>query len=542
MPITNPILPGFNADPSICRVGDTYYIATSTFEWYPGVRIHQSTDLENWELVSLPLDRAELLDMRGNPDSGGIWAPSLSYADGLFWLIYTDVKRRVGNYKDTHNFLTTAPDITGPWSDPVYLNSSGFDPSLFHDDDGRKWHVNMVWDHRGTMGDRSAPKDYFDGIDAQEYDPVAKKLTGPITRIFRRSALGMSEGPHLFKSDGWYYLILAEGGTSYNHAVTYARSRDVLGPYELHPDTHVLTTKDAPDSPIQRVGHGQHVDTPDGRSFHTFLCSRPVPNKDANAPRRSPLGREAGIEELIWRDGWPYRKGGGTVPDVVLGGGDAAPAVPVEHRTEFSLDAPLDLQFQWLRTPETDRIFSLSERPGHLRLTGRESVGSWYEQALVARRQTAFHCLAETCVEVTPETPLGMAGLIAYYNRHKFHYLCISRNDAGKRVLYIQSCEGDFPGENLTFPVAEGVELPDDGPVWLGVDIANAELQFRFGLAENTWQNIGPILDASILSDEAGVGEGASFTGNFIGMAAHDTTGRAMTADFSHFRYVTDPA
>ena len=145
--IINPILPGFNPDPSICRVGDDYFIATSTFEWYPGVQIHHSTDLVNWRLAVRPLDRAAQLDMRGNPDSCGVWAPCLSYADGLFWLVYTDVKRFDGNFKDAHNYIVTAPAIEGPWSDPVYVNSSGFDPSLFHDDDGRKWFLNMLWNH-----------------------------------------------------------------------------------------------------------------------------------------------------------------------------------------------------------------------------------------------------------------------------------------------------------------------------------------------------------------------------------------------------------
>jgi xylan 1,4-beta-xylosidase len=146
--IRNPILPGFNPDPSIVRVGDDYYIATSTFEWYPGVQIHQSSDLANWTLVTRPLNRKAQLDMRGNPDSCGVWAPCLSYADGLFWLVYTDVKRFDGSFKDAHNYIVTAPAIEGPWSDPVYVNSSGFDPSLFHDDDGRKWFLQMQWNHR----------------------------------------------------------------------------------------------------------------------------------------------------------------------------------------------------------------------------------------------------------------------------------------------------------------------------------------------------------------------------------------------------------
>ena len=149
MKIQNPVLPGFNPDPSICRVGDDYYIATSTFEWFPGVQIHHSKDLVNWHLITHPLDKVSFLDMKGNPNSGGIWAPDLSYADGKFWLIYTDVKVVDGMWKDCHNYLITSESIFGPWSDPVELNGSGFDASLFHDADGRKYLVNMYWDQRG---------------------------------------------------------------------------------------------------------------------------------------------------------------------------------------------------------------------------------------------------------------------------------------------------------------------------------------------------------------------------------------------------------
>lgn len=146
--IQNPVLPGFNADPSIIRVDDTYYIANSTFEWFPGVRLHESKDLQHWDLLPSPLSTTALLDMKGNPSSGGIWAPALSHADGKFWLVYTDVKITEGAFKDMTNYLTTATDIRGPWSDPIKLNGVGFDASLFHDDDGRKYIVQQTWDHR----------------------------------------------------------------------------------------------------------------------------------------------------------------------------------------------------------------------------------------------------------------------------------------------------------------------------------------------------------------------------------------------------------
>ena len=211
------------------------------------MQIHHSTDLVNWRLVKRPLDRAASSTCAAIPDSGGVWAPCLSYADGLFWLVYTDVKRLDGNFKDGHNYIVTAPSVEGPWSDPVHVNSSGFDPSLFHDDDGRKWFLNMVWNHvsHGTGGNPKHPS--FAGILLQEYDAKAGRLIGPVKNIFAGSDHGLVEGPHLFKRDGWYYLTTAEGGTGYDHAVTMARSRSIDGPYELHPDIHLITSKDAPE-------------------------------------------------------------------------------------------------------------------------------------------------------------------------------------------------------------------------------------------------------------------------------------------------------
>jgi len=246
--IQNPILPGFHPDPSICRVEDDYYIATSTFEWFPGVRIHQSRDLINWQFIGYVLSRESQLNMIGNQDSGGIWAPCLTFDNGIFYCIFTDAKAYCSPYDDVHNYLVTADSIEGPWSEPIYLNSSGFDPSLFHDDDGRKWLVNMVWDHR-------TGKNPFGGILLQEYSAKNEKLVGPITNIFKGSELGLTEAPHFYKKDGWYYLVTAEGGTSWDHAVTVARSKKIEGPYEIHPDNPILTSRYDTTLPLQRAGH-----------------------------------------------------------------------------------------------------------------------------------------------------------------------------------------------------------------------------------------------------------------------------------------------
>ena len=524
--IENPVLRGFNPDPSICRVGSDYYIATSTFEWYPGVQIHHSTDMVNWRLVARPLNRAAQLDMRGNPDSCGIWAPCLSWADGRFWLVYTDVKRLDGAFKDAHNYIVTCATIDGAWSDPTYVTSSGFDPSLFHDEDGRKWFVNMRWNHRGVGSGLNPANDLFDGIELREWDPM-QGLLGEATTIYTGTDLGLTEAPHLFKRGGWYYLTVAEGGTGYDHAVTMARSRDIRGPYETHPQKHVLTTRFAPESPLQRVGHGQVVETPAGEVYHSFLCGRPL--KDARGRNFCAMGRETGLAACEWRaDGWLYLKGGGMVPPLTV----PAPAVraadrPVRRRFTDRLPE----EFQWLRTPYPERIFRLT---GHsLQLTGRESWGSWFEQALVARRQEHHAYQAATVVLADPPNWQRGAGLTTYYNRFKFHLAVITR-EAGQRVVQVASCLGNAD-QDLTF---HGNFPVPEGPIRLEVRVDGAAQQFLIGREDEAARPVGPVLDASIISDEGGRGEHGSFTGAFVGMIAYDLTGLGWTAEFTGFDYV----
>lgn len=534
--IQNPILPGFNPDPSFCRVGQDYYIATSTFEWFPGVQIHHSKDLVNWTLVGRPLDRAALLDMRGNPDSGGIWAPCLSYADGKFWLVYTDVKRLDGAFKDSHNYITTCETIDGQWSDPWYVNSSGFDPSLFHDDDGRKWFVNMQWNHRGKGTGGNPKHASFDGILLQEWSPD-QGLFGPIKNIYPGSPRGLTEAPHLFKRNGWYYLTVAEGGTGYNHAVTMARSRNIDGPYQTQPDGHLFTTAHAPDHAIQRTGHGQYVETHWGDCYHTFLMGRPIPGPDGQG-RFCPLGRETGIERVVWGDDdWLYSDSGSQLPRVAVPAPTNAVPSPA-HAIRRTFDsAGLPPEFQWLRTPDSDRLFRLGG--DGLTLIGRESLGSWFEQSLVARRQEHHRYVAQaTLTRFAPDTYQQSAGLITYYNRHKFHALMVTHDSDKGRVLTIMSCPGDWPDGALTHPLAEPAPI-DDGAIELRVEVTDAHQQFSWR-QDGEWQAIGSALDASVISDEGGRGEHGSFTGAFVGMAAFDTSGRACEASFCTFDYVPE--
>lgn len=525
--IKNPILKGFNPDPSVCRVGDDYYLAVSTFEWYPGVQIYHSRDLENWQLVARPLNRAALLDMRGEPDSCGVWAPCLSFSGGVFWLCYSDVKRFDGNFKDTHNYLTTCETIDGHWSDPVYLNSSGFDPSLFHDDDGRKWLTNAVWDHRP---DRT----FFYGIVLQEYSAEKRTLLGTRKRIFAGTELDCTEAPHLYKSGPYYYLITAEGGTGYGHAVTMARSRTIDGEFEADPAGPVVTSRDDPNWPLQRNGHADFVETQDGELYLVHLCGRPL-----DKTRLCPLGRETAIQRLKRTDnGWYRLENGGHLPELevdapALALGDA---VTVITNDEFET-TELNSVYQWLRTPYPEMFYSLRDNPGHLRLYGMESPGSLFNQALIARRQTDFAFRASTVVDFSPENFQQLAGLICYYNSRKFHYLYISTDEQLGKHIGIMSCEADR-SLMVTYPLQDQrVQLPADGLVWLRATVDHAELVFGWSDDGENWQDIPVKLDQSLLSDEAGMAGAEQFTGAFVGMCCNDLTGSHKYADFEFFSY-----
>jgi xylan 1,4-beta-xylosidase len=535
MIIKNPILPGFNPDPSIVRVGDDYYIATSTFEWFPGVQIHHSRDLVHWRLLTRPLNRPSQLNMLGEPDSCGVWAPCLSYADGLFWLIYTDVKRfgrtsvagaGGASLRDFHNYLVTSSRIDGEWSDPVYLNSSGFDPSLFHDDDGRKYLVNMLWDHRPGQN-------RFAGIVLQEYSVERRTLIGERKNIFTGTPLGFTEAPHLYKRNGWFYLLTAEGGTGWGHAVTMARARKITGPYELHPDTYIMSARHRPVAELQRAGHADLVETQNGETYLVYLCGRPLRNRG-----RCTLGRETAIQKMVWGpDDWLRTLDGQGTPTVETPAPplEAHPFPPVAEREDFA-GPSLPLEFQWLRTPYPEKIFSVTARPGFIRLFGRETLGSPFRQSLVARRQQA-HCISTaTVIEFEPEHFQQMAGLVCYYNSAKFHYFYISHDETiGKHLRVMSGIPDSLQADAFTAPIAIG----SGKPVHLRVEIDYERLHFAYRVenVDKEWRWLPHQFDASILSDEAAAPGTANFTGAFVGMACQDMAGTARPADFDFFEY-----
>lgn len=528
--IQNPILRGFNPDPSIIRVGEDYYIATSTFEWFPGVQIHHSKDLKNWELVHRPLNRVSQLDMIGNPDSCGVWAPCLSYDNGIFYLIYTNVRSFDGAWKDTPNYLVTTRDILGDWSEPIFLDASGFDPSLFHDDDGRKWYASMIVDHRkGKL---------FGGIILQEYDAEQQKLIGPVFPIFEGTLLGCTEGPHIYKRNGYYYLLMAEGGTEYGHAISLARSKSITGPYEVHPENPIITARDNPEAPLQKCGHGDIVETADGDWYAVFLVGRPLTQRG-----RCTLGRETAIEEVEWReDGWLYAKNSSLprlqIPSPKLKEAAVDNSTNLQKEITYQFKENLSIDFQSLRIPIENSWCSLTDRPGYLRLVGKESLSSFHRQSLIARRIQHFDIEASTCVEFYPTSFQQLAGLVFYYNTAHWIYLhLMGTKDPDRKRLQIIVCD-NFRMEEL---LEVSLELINIQEVYLKGRMNKEALQFYYGTTPNEWLEIGPVIDASILSDDY-VCNGSdryrpAFTGAFVGMCCQDLTGQNLPADFQCFTY-----
>ncbi len=524
--IRNPVLPGFHPDPSILRVGDDYYLATSTFEWYPGVRVHHSRDLVHWRALGGIVTERRLLDLRGCGDSNGIWAPDLTWHDGLFHLVYSDVASFASGYWDAQNFLTTAPAITGPWSDPVRLHSHGFDASLFHDDDGTVWLLAMSADWRPG-------RNRFGGIEIQQYDPDRRQLVGPTRLIFTGTEVGLTEAPHIYRHDGWYWLVTAEGGTSWEHQVTVARSRELFGPYEVDPAGPLLTSVGRPDLTLQKAGHGSLVRTQHGDWYLAHLVGRPY-----TPLGNCVLGRETALQKVEWSPGsWP-RIPGGIPADEIAAPDLPAHPWPAEPATDH-FDAP-DLASWWstLRRPATDDWIDLRSRPSHLRVYGGQSPVGKQTPSLVARRVGAPRCSLETVVEFDPGNHRHLAGITGYYNTQNWHYLYLTRADDGRTVLELLSCDS---GRRTAYPELT-VDTGGARRVGLRVRFDGPALHFAYDLGDG-WRELPVTLDATILSDEHAAqivdGEPAAwgFTGALLGLWVQDIGGDGHYADFDHATY-----
>lgn len=514
--IKNPVLSGFHADPSLLYVDGMFYVANSTFEYFPGVKISASTDLANWKTVGYPLDNPRLLDMQGNPKSTGIWAPCLTYSEGLFYLVYTDVKDWSDHpYKDTPNYITTAKDIKGPWSDPIYINCSGFDPSLFHDDDGQKYFVSMEWDYRKKGSEQ------FSGILLTKLNPVTLEPVAEPVKIFAGSVRGFVEGPHLYKKDGYYYLFTAEGGTEYKHATTVARSKTIDGEYTIHPNTHLVCAEGSPPSALQKTGHGSMTQSADGRWWFACLCGRPL-----EGTLRCPLGRETAINELVWEDGWPYIKNKSLLLDIEFEGyGEKAPPSPIDY--DFKEEQFL-LDFQFLRTKPK---FSV-EDDGVLRIWGGNSPVCNFGQNVLLRRQTDFNFEASTSVKLNGKNFQQMAGFMYRYDEKNHYFLRVSYDEKKGRHSLGLICM-----DNGSFSMPVDFELPAvDGAIHMKLTVKGKDGVFAYSLDGNTYTDIPYVIDVSKLSDD--YTEPLGFTGAFLGMGCIDMRDKTAWADFNYFKYI----
>jgi xylan 1,4-beta-xylosidase len=523
--IQNPILRGFHPDASVCKVGKDIYIATSTFEWWPGVEIYHTKDLINFELVAQPLNRISQLSMTGNRNSGGIWAPHLSYADGKFWLAFTDVKTCT-KYKDTLNYIITCDKIDGEWSEPIFINASGFDPALFHDEDGKKYFINMLFDHR-----EDHPS--FSGVIIQEYDPLKRKLIGKRKLFYEGTSLGVCEGPQIFKKDGYYYLVCAAGGTGYAHASTVARSRKIMGEYENSPYFPLITTKSQPENLLQKAGHASFVEI-DGEWYITHICSRPL-TKRGNAV----LGRETALQKIIWVDGWPKLENGTIYPDLYVpkpkNFKNVLQNIDNSSYCNFS-EENLPSYFKCLRKPLGDKI-SLSKRKGWLRLYGEQSLSSLHSQTLIARRWQSFNFTAETAFEFNPQNFQQMAGLVCFYNTENWMYACATYDEEKAcRILKIECADLNNFSEPLGIDV---VNIPDKvNLIYLRVEVNREKLQFYYSFGNKKFEKLGDVLPADHLSDDYIEKSGLVFTGAFVGICCQDLDRHTAYADFKYFNYI----
>ena len=541
--IHNPVLKGFNADPCVCRKGDDYYVAVSSFEWFPGIPVYHSRDLKHWELFTHVLTDSSKVNLRLLPSAKGIWAPCLTYceAEDIFYVVYGVMNNMNARYFDVDNYLIKARDIRGPWSEPVYLHSAGFDASLFHDDDGRKYVVSLEWETRPEYEKPGA-------ICIAEYDPGSEKLIGYPKRFWSGGTdRGCIEAPHLSKRGGYYYIMCAEGGTGYNHCVTMGRSKNIWGPYERDPMNPVVTSspnnsnerKDPdhlkpqyynPCSVLQKSGHGSYVETPEGEVYLLHLTSRPfVPEL------RCTLGRETAIQKMQWTDdGWLRMADGSNIAKEYVEESTLCEC-PLPGLPAFDdFDSP-DLGIQYY-APRIDAhsFCDLTSRPGWLRMRGQESRTSLNCVSFLARKLTSVRSRITTKMEFEPEIYQHSAGLMIYYDNMNYVTLCkyYSAEPDGCTIS-ISRLEN---GEKTV--MADTRQRVPEGPVWFRLLIEGRVFHFEWSSDGEHYVRIGADFDTTRLSDE--YCEFGEFTGTFVGITCVDSMYHRKCADFDFFEYLAD--
>ena len=500
--IVNPILPGFSPDPSVCAVGEDFYLVTSTFAYFPGVPVYHSRDLVHWELLGNILERRSQLELEGARQSRGIFAPTLRWNQGRFYMITT-------NISGGGNFIVTADKPEGPWSEPYFLeNAPGIDPSLFFDGDKCYY-----------VGTRPSPDLRYDGdweVWCQELELETMRLTGDSHALWKGALKDViwPEGPHLYKIGDYYYLMIAEGGTGPDHCITIARSKEIFGEYKGNPRNPILTHRHlGMDYPVKNVGHGDLVQSADGQWFLVMLASRPCQGF-------CNMGRETFLARVVWEDGWPVvNPGEGRILERQTHA--LKPFIPVPRTNCIHFDGVLDPRLLFLRNPE-ENMLSLEEHPGCLRLrTLPQTMHELKPIAYAGVRQLYQDHTTATKLLFSPAGKKEEAGLaIVQSNTHHVRFVCtMGESDSELRAV---SCENGDDRILAACPVASKT-------LWLTIRQREQELYFYFSTDGQRFTALPCTGDARILSTEAAGG----FVGNTLGVyAAGSLDSRLNHADF----------
>jgi xylan 1,4-beta-xylosidase len=501
----NPVISGFNPDPSICRVGDDYYVVNSSFEYFPGVPVYHSRDLVHWKLVGYCLTRKSQLNLDKSRASGGIYAPTIRYDKGTFYMVTTQTSKG-------GNFYVTAQNPAGPWSEPIWLDRDGIDPSLFFDDDGTAYYTRHVGGGDGYLGQTTL-------------DLKTGKLAGPLKEIWKGTGGIWPEGPHLYKINGKYYLMCAEGGTSYDHMVTIARSDSPWGPFVSDPCNPILTHRKQPASPFQALGHADMVETPDGW-WMVCLGIRPQGGQFHH------LGRETFLAPVTWtKDGWPVVNGKGWIDPEL-----AAPKLPQEIweqtpvRDEFDKTA-LALEWNYIRNPYEEN-YSLTERPGFLRLHGSAvTLSDQDSPTFIGRRQTDLSCRISTLLDFKPSKENEEAGLVIRGN-DRCHVEIGITSRQGKRQVFFRNVVNSKPVD----PVYEDIT---EGSVTLSIKALPLAYEFSYQPSGGAGKSFGTVPTRDLSSERIGTASSMNFTGVYIGLYVTGNGQKCTSpADFDWFEYV----
>ena len=430
MKYTNPVISGFNPDPSICKAGEDYYLVTSTFEYFPGIPIYHSIDLVNWEHIGNAVTRKSQLPFEKTKPSGGIWAPTIRYGNEKFYITAT--------FSEGGNFIISAEDPCGEWSDAVWTEMDGIDPSMLFDD-GKMYYCANDCGSRGKLHET-------EGISVAEMDPDSGKIIGEIKRVWNGTGGGWIEAPHIYHISDWYYIIAAEGGTGVRHTEVEARSRSIWGPYESCPHNPILTNRNDTDKQAACCGHADLIQEADGKWWMVHLATRPYTSG------KSPLGRETFLIPVAWQDGWFFAKGKKARIE------NDAPTKVIQSRTkvrEFDF-AEKEWELEWLFIRGIDER-NIVRGEGKLILcpSGVKLSDTYGTPSFAAVRQYDFNCAAEAEMEYKPQNNGDEAGMAIYLTPQNIYRICKKRED-GKNYIIVLKQADDFKQEIYRAEVSEG--------------------------------------------------------------------------------------